>query len=191
MELRKVVPGFPDMEKLEAVVAEAFPPAEYISAQDMLEMSSEPGFDFWALYDGDAFVGFMSVILHKRVAYLLLFAIDGKCRGKGYGGEALAEFAKKYPSCQHVLDIEVVGEEGAPNNEQRISRKAFYLRNGYKETGWVVSYSGEYEVLCLEDDFDPAMAQETLGMPEELAHDGEPPRFYPRRLPTRIRTDAD
>ncbi len=43
-------------------------------------------------------------------------------------------------------------------NAQRISRKAFYVRNGYKETGKFVSYRGvDYEILCKKDVFDLEM----------------------------------
>ncbi len=59
-----------------------------------------------------------------------------------------------YPDKQQVVDFEMI-DESAPNNAQRITRKAFYMRNGYKETGKFISYLGvDYEILCNQENFD-------------------------------------
>lgn len=40
---------------------------------------------------------------------------------------------------------------------ERKRRKAFYLRNGYRETGLFLSYLGvDYEVMCMDEGFDEA-----------------------------------
>ena len=109
---------------------------------------SADNFDFFALTDGDAFVGFMVVQTHKDLAYLFFLAIDPSCRAKGYGSRAVETLRALYPGKTQVVDFEMLDSE-APNNEQRIKRRQFYLRNGYKETGLFLSYLGvDYEVFA-------------------------------------------
>ena len=46
-------------------------------------------------------------------------------------------------------------DKEALNNTQRIRRRQFYLKNGYKETGLFLSYkSVDYKVFCMSNDFD-------------------------------------
>lgn len=141
---------------------EAFPPKEYLSPEDTLELSKIVNLDFLALVDGEKFAGYMVVQTYKNLAYLFFLAIDEKCRSEGYGSEAIRFFKEKYPAKNHAVDIEMI-EENAPNLEQRKSRRNFYLRNGFKATGLFLNYLGEnYEVLSLEDDFDKAGFKEMM-----------------------------
>lgn len=57
----KITGQFSDIDKVNALARDAFPPEEYLAPSKMIEMSREDGFDFRALYDGDLFVGFMTV----------------------------------------------------------------------------------------------------------------------------------
>ena len=64
----------------------------------------------------------------------------------------------------------------APNNEQRIKRRQFYLKNGYKETGLFLSYLGvDYEVFCMGDDFEP---QAFKDMMKEIRVEGFEPEYF-------------
>ena len=64
----------------------------------------------------------------------------------------------------------------APNSEQRIKRRQFYLRNGYEETGLFLSYLGvDYEVFFMGDDFEP---QEFMDMMREIRVDGFEPEYF-------------
>lgn len=58
----KITEQFSDIDKVNALAIEAFPPEEYLAPGKMIAMCQEDGFDLWALYDGDLFVGFMTVI---------------------------------------------------------------------------------------------------------------------------------
>ncbi len=45
-------------------------------------------------------------------------------------------------------------EDSAPNLQQRILRKQFYLQNGFYETEYLMEYKGlEMEVLCNQKTF--------------------------------------
>lgn len=133
---------------------EAFPPEEYMDACELLAMAKAEDFDFWIIsdpsqeYSQGSFVGFAAVMTFEDLAYLLFLAIDPGSRSKGYGGRALQDLSALYPGKTFVLDFERL-DDAAPNAGQRRRRKAFYLRNGYAETGLFLSYAGvEYEVVC-------------------------------------------
>lgn len=143
-----------DLDKVEALAKEAFPPKEYLSPGELIQMAERGEVDFWGLYDDDSFVGFMVISLFEDTCYLFFLAIDTNIRSKGYGGQALRLLDALYPNKKQVVDFEMI-DASAPNNEQRITRKAFYMRNGYQETGKFISYRGvDYEILCRDDAFD-------------------------------------
>lgn len=160
--LKQIGKDFPDMDSLCVLAKEAFPPQEYIAPHELLKMAQSDGFDFWALYDDECFIGFMAVMTHKTMAYLFFLAIDSSLRSQGYGGAALSKLQQTYPLFQHIVDMELLDKE-ADNIQQRIARRNFYIRNGYKPTGQYLSYFGiSYEVLCRNDRFDFTLFEELL-----------------------------
>lgn len=173
-----ITEGFPDMDLVEALAIEAFPPEEYLSPSKLTEMSHDGGFDFLALYDqskGDIFVGFMTVMLHESIAYLFFLAIDPKLRGAGYGSLAIERLKALYPKYKQVVDFEMI-DENAKNNEQRKRRRCFYLKNGYKPTGHFMSYFGvDYEIFCMDEDFE---LDEFKKMMSGLKVDGFCPKYF-------------
>ena len=111
----------------------------------------EPGFEAGKQGAGSAegmeFIGFMVVVPFEDLAYLSFFAIEPAWRSRGYGSRALQALPEVYPGYRHLIDIEML-DENCPNNAQRIRRRAFYLRNGYRPTGQFLSYfGGDFEML--------------------------------------------
>ena len=154
MRTIKITNDFKDWPLVEQLAKEAFPPKEYLEPSKIIEMAYNGEGDFWGLYDADIFVGFVVISIFEEMSYLFFLAIKPTLRSKGYGGQTLKLLDKLYPSKQQVVDFEMI-DETAPNNAQRITRKAFYVRNGYKETGKFISYLGvDYEILCKTDYFD-------------------------------------
>lgn len=161
--------------QINSLAKEAFPPEEYLAPDKLAEMSAADNFDFLALTDGDVFIGFMAVQIYRNLAYLFFLAIDSSCRAKGYGSHAIETLRALYADKTHVVDFEMQ-DEAAPNNEQRIKRRQFYLKNGYKETGLFLSYLGvDYEVFCMGNDFEP---QEFKNMMKELRVEGFEPEYF-------------
>ena len=153
---------FNDLEKVNTLAKEAFPPAEYLAPNELIEMSKEGKLDFWALYNNELFVGFMVVRVYKKMAYLFFLAISSEYRSSGYGARAIETLKELYPRMQQVVDLEKI-DETAENFEQRKIRRSFYIRNGYKSTGQFLSYLGvEYEILSMDNDFDFRLFQEML-----------------------------
>lgn len=140
--------------QVNALAKEAFPPEEYLAPDELAEMARADNFDFLALLDGETFVGFMVVLTHGALAYLFFLAIDAPLRAQGYGSRAIEALRAAYPDKLHTVDFEMP-DDAAPNREQRERRRAFYLRCGYRDTGWFLSYLGvDYEVFCMGDGFD-------------------------------------
>ncbi len=163
MNIKKITRDFIDLELVEKLAKEAFPPEEYLAPQKIIEMRDSGKADFMAIYDEDVFVGFVVISLYENMCYLFFLAICKEFRSKGYGGKTLRLLDELYSDRQQVVDFEMI-DESAPNNAQRISRKAFYIRNGYKETGKFLSYLGvDYEILCKDDNFNPETFKKMLG----------------------------
>lgn len=158
-----------------ALAREAFPPEEYLPPQQLIELARAEGFDFWLLEEDGEFIGFMVIMTHGRTAYLFFLAICPERRAKGCGAKALACLPKQYPDMQHVVDLEMQ-DDSAMNHDQRIARKAFYLQNGYQETGLYLTYLGvSYEVLCRDRNFDEASFRALLAT---LRIDGFAPQYF-------------
>lgn len=59
-----------------------------------------------------------------------------------------------YPQKRLILDFEML-DETAANCEQRKKRRAFYLRNGFQETGWFISYNNiDFEIVSADGHLD-------------------------------------
>ena len=85
----------------------------------------------------------------------------------------------KYPKKKLVVDFEML-DDHADNSEQRKKRRNFYLQNGYKETGFFVSYMGvDYEVFCMDDDFDPDDFKEMM---KTIQVDGFDPKYFYKQI---------
>lgn len=153
LNTQPITKNSPHWAAVNTLALEAFPPEEYLAPETLAEMARAENFDFLTLLDGDGFVGFMVVQIHKDLAYLFFLAIDPAFRGKGYGSRANETLKAQYPGKTQVVDFEML-DENAPNYRQREKRRAFYLRNGYHETGRFLSYLGvDYEVFSMDEDF--------------------------------------
>lgn len=153
LTIQKVTSYFKDLEKFEELNNEAFPDEERMSIQEMLNLVQSKKIEVSALYDKQQFIGFYVLVIENHIGYILFLAISPEQRSKGYGGKALSLMKKQYPNCQIVLDMETI-EDSAPNLQQRILRKQFYLQNGFYETEYLMEYKGlEMEVLCNQKTF--------------------------------------
>lgn len=141
-------------DKINSLASEAFPPEEYLAPSELVKMARADNFDFFALLDEERFVGFAVIQLHGDIAYLFFLAIDSPLRNMGCGSRAIETLREKYPDKKHIVDFEMP-DPTAANRVQREKRRLFYLKNGYRETGWFLSYLGvDYEVFCTGGEFD-------------------------------------
>ncbi len=149
LELRTIEADSTFRNKVDALAKEAFPPEEYLAPETLIDMTKrDENFLFSALFEGDRFVGFTAIKLYKDLYYLFFLAIEPPLRSHGYGGAALETIKARYPDKVGTVDFEMPDEQ-APNREQRLRRRGFYLRNGFRETGVFLRYFGvEYEAFA-------------------------------------------
>lgn len=154
MRTVKITADFADMDRFDKLNTEAFPEQERVPIENFIKMAEEGLLELEAVYDADSFIGFFAVMVDVSTVYICFFAVEKSKRSMGYGGKILALLKERYKNCQIVLDLERL-DENAPNNEQRKTRREFYLRNGYHPTGYCMAYFGmEFEVLCSSPNFD-------------------------------------
>lgn len=78
----------------------------------------------------------------------MFFAVERSLRSKGYGSAILREIQSRYPDKKIIISIESC-DESAPDIVLRKRRKAFYLRNGYRETGYFMKLNGVVQEIII------------------------------------------
>lgn len=85
--------------------------------------------------------------------FIMFLAVCESFRQKGYGSAILREIKSKYPDKKIIVSIEPC-DGGASDLTVRERRKAFYRKNGYRETGYRMKLGGvEQEILIAGGDF--------------------------------------
>lgn len=148
LELIRLNADSKDRKYFERINDEAFPLSERMSFDEIFDFASDTDTDVLGIYDAGNPVGFAVVLKNEECGYVYFIAIDSYIRSKGYGGAAMKKMMEVYSKLQLVLDFEVI-DENAENNEQRIRRKNFYLKNGFHETGnYTMLGDDHFEVIC-------------------------------------------
>ncbi len=147
---------------------EAFPKNERCPLDRFFELQKMGlDVDIIGFFEENELLGFFVSMKKGVCAYAWFFAIREDLRSLGLGTKALRLIFEKYKNYQIVLDFEAI-DESAPNNEQRIHRKNFYLRNGFKETGYFQYYcETEFEIVCSIRQADDADHNSQIFMKDE------------------------
>ncbi len=119
------------------VYNEAFPVEERAPFSSLFRKSKRRNVDLWAIKDGEKFVGMLYIVRAKEYAYFFYFAIARELRQRGYGGRIIKAVLKKYSRYKLFLARERI-DEAAENNDERIKRHEFYLKNGFKDTDYTI-----------------------------------------------------
>lgn len=82
----------------------------------------------------EVFCGFYATLSAGDITHILFLAVEDELRDRGYGSQMLELISDHFCRDRIILDIETP-EPDAGNNAQRIRRKAFYERSGYRESG--------------------------------------------------------
>lgn len=127
--------GSLDMKFILDLYQEAFPKEER-KPFSLIERKAAMGeMEILLLREEGRRVGLAITALSERIVLLDYFAVAKDCRGGGFGSEALQMLKALYDDRQFFLEIERTDDENAPNRDERIRRKHFYLRSGMLETG--------------------------------------------------------
>ena len=140
----------------------AFPKEELIPWKDLMRLMKTMSLDFTVYYeDCDAFaeansaaessrlLGLTIVYPRKQFNWFWYFAVPEELRGQGIGQRILTQLIEKYSGQSNILDMESP-EQVCENSEQRKRRHAFYLRNGFRDTGVGKSFKGiDYTIMMI------------------------------------------
>lgn len=136
------------LEELKSLYLEAFPKAERKPFSMLLQMEKEGIVEILAVIDEEqTFCGLAIMAFYEDLALLDYFAVSANQRDRGIGSITLGLLKERYKEKRFFLEIEDPAVE-ASNKEERIRRKAFYLRNGMIPTSLVVDLFGiQMEIL--------------------------------------------
>ena len=160
MDFLNIVPGGVGFKETHRLNMDAFPDEERLDTELLAQLSEQGHLELLGISDNGNYIGFTVIFHSERSVYVFFLAIDPAWRSHGYGAAVLDELRKRYAGRQLVLDIEPL-DSAAPNYEQRLRRKNFYLRNGFRESGCFFKYCG----MCFEVLFDGAPCAPCAGTP--------------------------
>ena len=149
-------------EDVRRLYESAFPKEEQIPWKDLMRLMKTMSLDFTVYYeDCDAFAEANSAAESSRLLGLTIvyprpqfnwfwyFAVPKELRGQGIGQRILTQLIEKYGGQSNILDMESP-EQVCENFEQRKRRHAFYLRNGFRDTGVEKSFKGiDYTIMMI------------------------------------------
>ena len=143
-----------ERELVQQLYEESFPPKERMPFDLIMEINELPNVNLEAVYDDGQFVGFYLLILHEKTAYVAFLAVMPSERLRGYGTAIISHLKATYKDYALLLDEEPVYED-ASNYEERLNRKAFYEKNGFTSTGYIIhAYGVDYEILTTSSEFE-------------------------------------
>lgn len=123
-----------ELRWMKKIYLEAFPKSERKPFGMMKYRARQGTMELFVIKEERRPVGLAITVLYHDLVLLDYFAIDRAVRGQAYGSRALQLLKEHYKGKRFLLEIELL-DDRAPNQEARIQRKHFYLKNGMKETG--------------------------------------------------------
>lgn len=154
----------PDEENVSvrSLYESAFPKEELIPWTDLMRLVKTMSLDFTIYYEdcgtleaeksaagSSQLLGLTIVYPRKQFNWFWYFAVPEELRGQGIGQRILTQLIEKYKEKSNVLDMESP-EQVCENFEQRKRRYAFYLRNGFRDTGVGKSFKGiDYTIMMI------------------------------------------
>lgn len=121
-----------DMPAVKKLLLSAFPSDERPPFLVFAKKCRLPCCDLLSIYNDKEWAGFFYCITYNEYTYVMFFAVKDELRNRGIGSQALRQLLQIYKGSTLFLAIEPP-EEGAENLDERIHRKAFYLRNGFSD----------------------------------------------------------
>ena len=126
---------------------EAFPKEEIIPIWLLKLLARKNKAKFYGIYDNEKFVGLIYNIYYKDIIFVFYLAINQELRGQGYGSKVLEFIKQKYSKYRIILSIEKL-DKNSDNYMQRIRRKEFYIKNGFKDANYTIKERNViYEML--------------------------------------------
>lgn len=118
-----------DYQAVKELYLTAFPADERAPFSLLMAKANRRGTDFWSVYRDGIWVGMAYVVSNGKLSYLFYLAVVEELRGKGCGTGIVRGLKRIYEGQKFFLALEMQ-DENAPNAEERIRRRDFYLRCG-------------------------------------------------------------
>ena len=135
--------------QVRALYETAFPKEEQIPWADLMRLVKTMSLDFSVYYEDGNLVGLTIVYPRKQFNWFWYFAVPEELRGQGIGQHILTQLIERYNGQSNILDMESP-EQVCENSEQRKRRHAFYLRNGFRDTGVGKSFKDiDYTIMMI------------------------------------------
>ena len=138
----------------DALYLGAFPDYERIPVENLHRFAGTDLAEYYAIEE-DGFRGLAYTVTHGDIFFLLYLAIAPGSRGNGCGSRALDIIKGMAGGRKLFLNIEPVDPE-ADNHAQRVARRRFYERNGFREGFVIVTSEGiRYQMMLYDCDMTP------------------------------------
>jgi GNAT superfamily N-acetyltransferase len=92
---------------------------------------------FNVLYADNTWIGLIYTTEYKDIVLVHFFAISESYRSGGYGSKVIDSIKVTHSKKRIVLNIEEL-DKREKNYSQRVKRKAFYEKNGFSPSGYIV-----------------------------------------------------
>ncbi len=133
---------------IEKLYETAFPPNERGRGLNYLVNDKQNVGDLLAFFDGNAFVGFASILTCLNISHVIYFAVAPDKRDEGYGSRIINTICDIKKNYKVIVDVEDPAEERAKNRDQRVKRLDFYEKNGFVPTEIKYRWQhGDYLIL--------------------------------------------
>lgn len=97
---------------------------------------------FNALYIDNTWIGLIYSTEYNGVVLIHFLAISAALRSGGYGSKVMDSMKRMHAGKRIVLNIELLDKQ-EKNYSQRVKRKAFYEKNGFISSGYIVKDTSE------------------------------------------------
>lgn len=146
LNIRVLTSESPELPEVIALYESAFPEIERRSLPGMLRDRSGH-LELLSFYEENCFGGLLFLLNCGDISHIIYFAVPEPLRGQGIGGRILETVTESKAGQRIILDIEEP-DVTAPNNMQRLRRRAFYMRHGFRVSGVSYRWRGEkYDIL--------------------------------------------
>lgn len=155
MEVKRVSIFSKYYADIKDLMDKAFPSSERLPLNILYLFSLRSDIHYLCFIEDNQLIGVMYTIETKNLNYILHLAVNPNIRSKGYGSKMLEWVSFRSGKKPVSLDIEKPDDK-ASNNDQRLSRYKFYLKNNFKDTGYRIDYNGNsFMILANNDSFKP------------------------------------
>ena len=138
----------PEIRKdIQKLYVSAFPRVERPPVNMFFNEAKKSDNELLGFYLDNRFIGFTNLLFYKDLCYMFFLAVSPEYRNEGFGSQIIQEAFKEYPDKTFVLCYDEVDEKYSDNN-LRIRRRNFYLRNGFKDNNLkTLEYGVRYDTV--------------------------------------------